>query len=410
MYRRRALKLLVCCFEPLSPPIESSDCVLCKSHHVYGVHLQINAAFNRRTEDEPCAADKRHHERTILGLEAQSSDLSRQVQLLLHEVTELKGGATTTRPRASDGGGAMGVDAAAVITSRLVDFRDISELQEQNRSQLEVIRKLSADQEDMGSRLKAEYQSQVEKIQSEAQKALDELESRKGKTQTMVEAIMRQRDMYKSLYASSTSGPGGVADADAAALSLAAAASASLAKSGPGGMGGAGVGGVGAMMQLGAGGAGGMAMGGGSQSQLTALNVELQPDLAKHKEESAANADLLRKQADEHRSAAAAAKAEAAAANAQAEFERSRYNSLAESAATARRDVEQLVEKNAALSRQLANHEAALREQSARLEAGVTVHSSTHPSTYPLIRLFPLCRPTLKKRGTLPAVYIIYIT
>ena len=185
------------------------------------------------------AADKRHHERTIQGLEAQSADLSRQVQLLLHEVTELKGGATMTKPpppgAAAAANGVGGMNAAAVITSRLVDFRDIAELQEQNRSQLEVIRKLSADQEDMGSRLKSEYQAQVEKIQSEAQTALDELESRKEKTQTMVEAIVRQRDMYKALYASSAPGVnGGAADADAAALSLAAAASASLAKSGGG--------------------------------------------------------------------------------------------------------------------------------------------------------------------------------
>jgi len=74
--------------------------------------------------------------------------------------------------------------------------------------------------------------------------------------------------------------------------------------------------------------------------------------------------ELLRKQADEHRAAASAAKGEAASANAQAEFERARYASLSESAAAARRDVEQLVEKNSSQARQVANHEAALRTQS----------------------------------------------
>jgi nucleoprotein TPR len=323
------------------------------AHGEMRLRLEDATVELRRMEAEARGhnADKRHHARTTQGLEAQSADLSRQVQLLLHEVTELKGGASMAPPPQQLTGG---MDAAAVIASRLVDFRDIGELQEQNRSQLAIIRKLSADQEDMGSNLKAEYQAQVEKIQSEAQRALDELEARKGKTQTLVEAIVRQRDMYKALYASS-SGPGGAANADAAALSLAASASASLAMASPA---------AATMMQLGDGG-----YGGGSAAQLAALNAELQADLAKHKEESAANADLLRKQADEHRGAAAAAKAEASAANAHAEFERSRYNSLAESAAAARRDVEQLVDKNATASRQVAAHEAAVREQAARLDA-----------------------------------------
>ena len=173
-------------------------------------------------------------------------------------------------------------DAAAVVTAELVDFRDVAELQEQNRRQLEVIRTLSADQEDLGARLKEKYRAEVEAIQSEAKTALDELESRKAKTQTMVEAIVRQRDMYKALYVSAGAGPGGVADADNAAMTLAEAAAASLAK---------------ALPASGGGGGGGAP----AEARLAALVEELRADLAKHKEESAANAELLRTQADEHR-------------------------------------------------------------------------------------------------------------
>ena len=303
------------------------------------------------------AADKRHHARAVQGLEAQSADLSRQVALLLHEVTEIKGGVTRgVPPPAVPAAG----DASAVIASQLVDFRDISELQDQNRKQLLVIRQLSGDQEDMGARLKLEYQGQVDKIKGECQKGLDELEARKAKTQTLVEAIVRQRDMYKALYASS-SAPGGAANADVAALSLAAAASKSL-----------------------------MALpdaAGADTSQITAMHAELQAELAKHKEESAANMELLRKQADEHRAAASAAKGEAASANAQAEFERGRYASLSESAAAARRDVEQLVEKNSSQARQVANHEAALRTQSVGPDLLVvyqcTRTHSAHPPPWP---------------------------
>ena len=317
------------------------------AHAEMRLRLEDSTVELRRMETEARAhaADKRHHERVVKGLEAQSADLSRQVQLLLNEVTELKGGAPTAIAPKSIAAG----DAAAVVTAELVDFRDIAELQEQNRRQLEVIRTLSADQEELGQRLKDEYEAEAAKLRAETAKAVEDIEGRKSKTQTMMDAVTRQRDMYKALYASA-SVPGGAATADAAAMSLAAAAAASLAKT----------------EHLALPNASGTSNDADATTQLAALNAELREELAKQKEESAANADLLRKQADEHRGAAATAKAEAAAARAQAEFERSRYASLQESADAARKDVDALVEKNSQAQRLVAEHEAALRERNAR--------------------------------------------
>ena len=254
------------------------------AHAEMRARLESATVELRRLEAEAksAAAEKRHAARRAEALEAQSADLSRQVQLLLHETSTLKGGRSGAPPPARPATG----DAPAVVTAELVDFRDVAELQEQNRRQLEVIRTLSADQEDLGARLKEKYRAEVEAIQSEAKTALDELESRKAKTQTMVEAIVRQRDMYKALYVSAGAGPGGVADADNAAMTLAEAAAASLAK---------------ALPASGGGGGGGAP----AEARLAALVEELRADLAKHKEESAANAGLLRTQADEHRGAAA---------------------------------------------------------------------------------------------------------
>ena len=315
------------------------------AHAEMRLRLEDSTIEFRRMETDARAhaADKRHHERVAKGLEAQSADLSRQVQLLLNEVTELKGGAPSALAPKSVAAG----DAAAVVTATLVDFKDIATLQEQNRRQLEVIRTLSADQEELGQRLRDEYESEAAKLRAETKKSVEDIEGRTSKTQTMVDAVTRQRDMYKALYASA-SVPGGAATADAAAMSLAAAAS--LAKTEH------------AALPAGSSDA-------NAAQQLAQLNAELQQELAKQKEESAANADLLRKQADEHRGVAATAKAEAAAAKAQAEFERSRYASLQESADAARKDVETLVEKNSSASRRVAEHEAALREQQARLDA-----------------------------------------
>ena len=317
------------------------------AHAEMRLRLEDSTIELRRMETDARAhaADKRHHERVAKGLEAQSADLSRQVQLLLNEVTELKGGAPSALAPKSVAAG----DAAAVVTATLVDFKDIATLQEQNRRQIEVIRTLSADQEELGQRLRDEYESEAAKLRAETKKSVEDIEGRTSKTQTMVDAVTRQRDMYKALYASA-SVPGGAATADAAAMSLAAAAAASLAKTEH------------AALPAGSSDA-------NAAQQLVQLNAELQQELAKQKEESAANADLLRKQADEHRGVAATAKAEAAAAKAQAEFERSRYASLQESADAARKDVETLVEKNSSASRRVAEHEAALREQQARLDA-----------------------------------------
>ena len=199
------------------------------AHAEMRARLETTTVELRRMEAETKShvADARHKDREARALEAQSADLSRQVKLLLHEVAELK------QPGSGPGVPARvaraAVDAASVVTAELVDFKSVEELQDQNKRQLSVIRALSLDQEEQGARLKEQYQAEVDKIKREAREALDDLESRKQKTQTMVEAIVRQRDMYKALYAGGGAGDAGaVADADAAALSLAAAASASL--------------------------------------------------------------------------------------------------------------------------------------------------------------------------------------
>ena len=102
------------------------------AHAERRLRLEDSTVELRRMETDARAhaADKRHHERVVKGLEAQSADLSRQVQLLLNEVTELKGGAATAIAPKSIAAG----DAAAVVTAELVDFRDIAELQEQPAS------------------------------------------------------------------------------------------------------------------------------------------------------------------------------------------------------------------------------------------------------------------------------------
>ena len=165
------------------------------AHAEMRARLENTTVELRRMEAETksLVADSRHKDREARALEAQSADLSRQVKLLLHEVAELKQPGSGPGVPARVAGAT--VDAASVVTAELVDFKSVEELQDQNKRQLSVIRALSLDQEEQGARLKEQYQAEVDKIKREAREALDDLESRKQKTQTMVEAIVRQRDM-----------------------------------------------------------------------------------------------------------------------------------------------------------------------------------------------------------------------
>jgi hypothetical protein len=63
-------------------------------------------------------------------LQQQSADLSRQVAVLLNEVQRLKTGRPVTGASGAPalpapGGGSGALDAQAVITARLVEFKDI---------------------------------------------------------------------------------------------------------------------------------------------------------------------------------------------------------------------------------------------------------------------------------------------
>ena len=189
-----------------------------KAHAQMRARLEKTTVEVRRMEADTktAIADCKRKDREVVSLQAQSADLSRQVKLLLHEVTELKHPGTAGP---SPGAVFNTHDASSVVTATLVDFKNINELHEQNKRQLGVIRALSLDAEENGARLKEQYQAEVDSIKKQANDALTDLENRKNKTQTMVEAIVRQRDMYKALYAGGGGASGhAIADADAAAL------------------------------------------------------------------------------------------------------------------------------------------------------------------------------------------------
>lgn len=310
-----------------------------QSHQVLQTRLQEveSSRYSMETELNAMIMDKRNHERVLNGYKAQSADLARQVALLLNEVHELKGCPPVPVPPAGDVGG----DAQAVITQRLVDFTDIQSLQAKNQEMLFVIRDLSEAQEGKTSDAREEYERNLQELKEQTARQLEELSNKRVQQENIVQAIVRQRDMYKTLYAAASGAGNGEAN-DVGELD---GKNSELVAIGAG----SGV----AMME--------------TNNELVALNKELSHDLEKLKRDSFERIKELQNQVDEHREAAATARGEANAAKSTADFERQRYERLSEQYNASQRDIHALTEKNSGLTRQNATHEEFIRNQSASL-------------------------------------------
>ena len=88
-----------------------------------------------------------------------------------------------------------------LIAQRLVTFRDMEELQARNQELLAVVRELSAQQEaaDGADVTRSETHVRLQTELSAAQEELEELRVARLRQESMVESIVRQRDMYRSL-------------------------------------------------------------------------------------------------------------------------------------------------------------------------------------------------------------------
>ena len=313
-----------------------------KSHQVLQQRLRESesARFSIQAELNAANVERRNHNSTINGFKAQSADLARQVALLLNEVNELKGCPPMPLPRNV---AREDTDAQAVITSRLVDFTDIQSLQAKNQEMLFVIRELSEAQESRSSDAREEYEEKLQELKEQTSRQLEELANKRAQQENIVQAIVRQRDMYKTLYASVTSGGSG----EGSEFNEHDDRNSELVAIG----GGSGV----AMME--------------TNNELVSLNKELSHDLDKLKRESTERITALQRQVDEHREAAATARGQANAAKAAADFERQRFERLDEQYSASQREVNALTEKTSSLSRSNAAHEATLRAQGASLDS-----------------------------------------
>jgi nucleoprotein TPR len=149
----------------------------------------------RRREAEEARRNLSSVEKDRDRLEQQVSDLGRQISVLVREVESARAGVQSFDPIQS-----MDTSSTeSVIEGRLLSFRDISELQKRNIELLAVVRDLGSNRDQAESALVQEKTAEVRCELESALRQVDELKSARERQQLMVENIIQQRDLYKSM-------------------------------------------------------------------------------------------------------------------------------------------------------------------------------------------------------------------
>ena len=91
------------------------------------------------------------------------------------------------------------MDADGAISDRLVTFKNVQELQEKNAELLVVIREISSKHESQEAKLVEERTADLKKELDDAKEQLEDLTEARRRQEVLVENIILQRDMYKSM-------------------------------------------------------------------------------------------------------------------------------------------------------------------------------------------------------------------
>ncbi|CAE1241745.1 TPR [Acanthosepion pharaonis] len=132
----------------------------------------------------------------------QSVDLGQQVQYLLREVEELRGGHIVADE--AEVSSTEVTSSSQLITNRLVTFKNVQELQEQNQRLLEVVRELSDKREEEEQEVTDAKTLELKQSLENALEELKDLKASRARQEELAESIIRQRDMYRVLFQQSS--------------------------------------------------------------------------------------------------------------------------------------------------------------------------------------------------------------
>lgn len=162
---------------------------------------EINAENNRLRE----AADEfdriaKHHTRENMRLKSELADLARQVCFLLKELQDSRGSGTINT--SGDFSTAMETELSSsqIISKKLVTFRDIEELQENNQKLLSIVRTLSSRQEEIERATDEINTGEMKEKLDQYLEQMADMQAAMDRQTKMVDGLVRQRDMYKNMY------------------------------------------------------------------------------------------------------------------------------------------------------------------------------------------------------------------
>ncbi|OLL22033.1 Protein MLP1, partial [Neolecta irregularis DAH-3] len=144
----------------------------------------------------------------------QTRDLSRQVQHLLGELSNL-GNSTPLTPAEQDAlrqiiesgedWGSLS-DVQLTITERLVVYRNIHELQNQNQQLLKVVRDLGSKMEEEEKRHEARLENLESEAVEKATQALEDMDTEIKRMKVKMESYVRERDMFRRMLVNNGNG------------------------------------------------------------------------------------------------------------------------------------------------------------------------------------------------------------
>ena len=152
------------------------------------VELRRHEAEEERRKASSLEKDRDKLERQVL-------DMGRQITVLVREVEAARTGLPNIQPLER-----MDTSSTeSVIEGRLLEFKDVSELQQKNIELLAVVRELSSSREMAESALVEEKTAEVRQELDTALRQAEELRAARERQKLMVENIIQQRDLYKSM-------------------------------------------------------------------------------------------------------------------------------------------------------------------------------------------------------------------
>ncbi|KAG0472196.1 hypothetical protein HPP92_016742 [Vanilla planifolia] len=152
-------------------------------------------------------AELRRRERECSIAQKEINDLQKQVTVLLKECQDIQlrcGGTPqvylndSLTATANLEGGLLDTDQ--VISQQHLNFKDISELVEQNVKLRSLVHKLAADIEKKEAELKDEFQVDLQRIADEAESKVEVVLKRSEEQASMIDSLHSSVAMYKRLY------------------------------------------------------------------------------------------------------------------------------------------------------------------------------------------------------------------